>query len=241
MRNRGHQWLIAITMLLLAASAHAITVTVEKRGTGTAIITGSTTCSSTSPRCTFEAAAGQVLTFDIIRDSSNADLLGWGGLCAQFENQRPCTVTLDDIAARRYRGSYPVIAALGYYQDGVCRAPGGSLDYLYFADLPTAYNAVKAAVASNPIDCTANGILTVGNIDTPLVISGGWPDFTPNSQPTDQTSTIAETITVTTGSLTITGGGITIACGYKRVTGPYVVTEPLVIGATPCDFGLIVR
>lgn len=237
-------WRLVI-LILLATTAHAATVTVTKRGSGTGSVTGSITCPTDQTSCSQDFSDGSTLTFGFLADRSNASLLGWGGLCGQWENSPTCSFTLDDTAARRFSGRYPVVVSLGYFMDGICRASlVGPLNYLYTRSLEDAHAAVKAGTAYNPIDCLSGPILSIGNVDTALIFQGGWPDFTPNSDPVEGSlSTISGALVVTTGTFTITGnGGVTLACGYTTVDGPYTITTtPVIIGATQCDFGLIIR
>lgn len=237
-------WRLILITILLATSAHAALVTVEKRGLGDGTVTGSIMVGSGVSYGSGEFATGTELTFGFLSDRTNAELLGWGGICAHFENRPTCTFTINSDNDRRFSGVYPVILGLGYTMDGVCRAGlVGPLAYMYFRSLEEAFTAVKTEVAYNPVQCLSGNLLTVRNIDGNLELHGGFPSFTPNTYPIPgDSSTISSQITVTTGTMTIAGdGGITIACGYRIVDGPYIVTEAEIIGATPCDFGLIIR
>lgn len=231
--------LSALIFLLIAMSAHAITVRVEKRGPGTGSLTSEIgECGSATPTCTYELQSGDSIGLLYQRDNTGAQLLGWGGACLPYEDNLVCTVTVNDALQRLYPGTIPIIAGIGYAQDGTCRAPGGIWDYMYFSDLATAYNAVKGAVVTNPVECKT-GVQPPLVVDSELILNGGFASFTP---PTIGDPTTINKLTVTTGTLTIAQGSLEIACGWTEVTGPYVIsTGTLTIGATPCDYGFIVR
>lgn len=232
----------SLAIILAGQAATAATVTVRHVGQGTGVVKGGNIdCGAV---CTAELAAGQSITLSYGTDTTYAELLGWGGACTPYEARQSCTVTANDLMTAIYGATIPVVFGTGYYRDGVCRAYGGLSQYTYFADLQTAYNTVAAGAASNPIECVADKWLTVGTINSPIEISGGWGSFAPNAQPAEgATSVITGTLTISSGTLTISGaGGVALACGYRTVTGPYTVNaEPLVIGASPCDFGLIIQ
>jgi len=232
----------SVMVLALATAATAATLTVTKTGSGSGIVSGGPIMCGGA--CTAELASGESVTLDYTMDSSYAELLGWGGACAPAENRTTCTVTAGGLMQAIYGDNIPVLVTTGYYRDGVCRAYGGLSTHIYFDSLQLAYDVVKAGAASPPIECVTGQYLTIGAIDSATEISGGWGSFAPNAEPAEgATSTIAGELIVSTGSLVISGkGGITLACGYQTVTGPYTVTDtPLIIGDNPCVFGLIIQ
>ncbi|MBT0664763.1 hypothetical protein KI809_10670 [Geobacter pelophilus] len=234
-------WHGLIIVLLFAATATAASVTIEKRGVGTAIVAdGKNSCTSDMRVCTWSVDAGSTFSVSVQRDASNANLMSWGGLCAEYEDRKQCTVRLDDTAVRRYRGVYPILVGLGYAADGRCRIPGGMYDYMFFDSLQVAVNTIKSGAGSNPVECITRGYYSLAVVDSDVTISGGWTGFSPPIQG-EAPMTITDTITVSTGTLTITGP-VQIACGTTVVNSPLVITTtPVVVGASSCDFGLVVR
>jgi len=239
-----HRYFMAssLALILAAGVAHPATISVRHVGQGNGVVKGGTI--NCGAACTGELAAGESVTLTYTPDATAAELMGWGGACTPYEARPSCTVTANDLMTAIYGSAIPVVFGTGYYRDGVCRAVIAGGNYQYYADLQTAYNTVIGGTAFPPIECVADKQLSIGTITGPLEISGGWGSFAPNASPAEgATSTITGTVVIGAGgSMTITGiGGITLACGYRTVTGPYTVTEPLIIGATPCDFGLIVQ
>ena len=228
----------------------AATISVIHEGSGSGLVTGgSISCGGI---CTDVVEAGGSLTLTFTPDSSGADLLGWGGQCAQYERRPSCTVSVNSANDRKFSGGYPVIFVTGFWADGVCRGtkPGGGM--LYYKSLQEAWAGAQSSAITPRIECNSTFQQLVPTGSTNVTLSGGWGNFTPNTAPEPGAMTmIAGPIVLgpTTPTLIVGGdlasgnGGITIVGGYRELKAPVVITDtPMIIpDGSPYDLGVIIK